>query len=787
MAAFRRDDGHIVGETDRLRLVIDGDTGGIRHLQNLETGHVLVDGDAPAPWRITPQGAAMRGPFSPANRPPSYHLPGVHPERFEAAVAEDASEVALSWTTSAPGMTVAVTVRGGPDDAIELRPRLDVAEDALPPMDLTYPLLTAPRNLSEDGVHDVAVYPQHSGWLIRRPLEHAPLVAPYPDGYSGCSIQMMAYLEQAVGGFSLAAHDPHSTWKTLAFGAHEWSVTQETWDLRRGTPVEYDYPIVIAPLVRGDWHEAAERYRSWALGEAPWCSSEHVDGLPGVDRDERRWLHEEVGLALWGTSSSIDWSPWYRFYAEVAGTPLHICSGWDWPAERPHSVGYEGWFPARFHPANLQAWEGHHVTPYMNDLFISPSAEGFLERWEPNMVFPYSLFPWPLFSEVNPAWIQGEIPTPDPAVVSDIGYLMCAGTEAQAELHAWRDATLVGEHGVDGACYDISSGNPMLASRCWRTDHGHPPGRGRGLVDAHDRVNRRSKQATREQTGRYLVQGVETIIENVIGSVDFYVARAGAGPVGALEAWAPAPEEPPGVGRELIPLFEAVYHDVGPLRHDGWLTLADDNGDLFYWAASRIVLRWGGLLSLHYANNPPERPPGHDGPAELVNWDGATLRFDDLPSPDPGKTAFVRELARARTELATPYLGHGRLLRPLPLETDTVALRFHQRFPSMPSMENSGSWEVPEVVQGAWEAPDGTIGVVLVAVGDRSVTLSIKADTAALWGVEATAREVTARTLEGTRVAGTVSDDGTLDVDLALEPRTVTLLEISPETATHGA
>ena len=58
---------------------------------------------------------------------------------------------------------------------------------------------------------------------------------------------------------------------------------------------------------------------------------------------------------------------WYNFPTGVAG--------WDWPATRPHNVGKEGWFPARFHEANREAWKGHYVTPYMNDLYVANTAD----------------------------------------------------------------------------------------------------------------------------------------------------------------------------------------------------------------------------------------------------------------------------------------------------------------------------------------------------------------------------------------------------------------------------
>jgi hypothetical protein len=115
---------------------------------------------------------------------------------------------------------------------------------------------------------------------------------------------------------------------------------------------------------------------------------------------------------------------------------------------------------------------------------------------------------------------------------------------------------------------------------------------------------------------------------------------------------------------------------------------------IFYWIAARIVLQWGGLLSLHYAMNPPERLPGHTS-SSSVHWDGSMLTFDELPEPDPGKMAFVRELAHTRTRLAHTFLGHGRLLRPIPLSTGTVAMDFSQRYVTMPAVHHHGTRAVP--------------------------------------------------------------------------------------------
>jgi hypothetical protein len=592
-------------------------------------------------------------------------------------------------------------------------------------------------------------------------------------------MQFTGYIQQGVGGLYFAAHDPHSTWKTLRFGAEEWSIVHHMWDLRTGSSADFDYPVVLAALTVGDWFEVAERYRSWAL-TAPWCQRDQGSGA--VDRNARSWLQEEVGLAIWGSAASLDWSPWYQLWGEIAGTPLHICPGWDWPVRLPHSLGKEGWFPTRFHPANVESWQGHYVTPYMCDLFASRQAERFDERWEPNLVYPYVIHPFHRFSEFDTEVLSSGHPGSDPRVTTDIPFYMCPATEAQAELHAWRDVGLMEDPAMAGVCYDISSGNPLQISRCLRWEHGHPPGRGRHMVVAADNVNRRSKAAVADATGRYLVQGVECIIENVIGSVDFYVARAGAGPLGYHEGWNPAHEEPPGTGRELLPLFDAVYHDVGPVRHDGWLTMAENHGDLFFWAAARIALQWGGLVSLHYsygfAYNPPEAIDGIDTLPGHVNWDGATVQFESLPQLDGDKASFIGELARSRTSLARPYLCHGRMLRPVPIKVGTVTQWFAGRYSSAPTLILDGEWEVPEVVHGAWEGPDGTVGLLFVAIGVESVVMTVEIDGPALWGIDLAGAPVRISTSEGQVANAACDGDGVAELEIVLQPRVVTLVEI---------
>jgi len=747
----------LVAAGERLRVTFDMGSGSIVELENLVTGQRLAD-RAQSPWRLLSQGTTS-SVWPPATAAAGFTLEETTPGPLSVDIADESAT--LRWETSSPGIEVSVVVRFQDDGAIALWPLVSVADGTPPPAHFTYPIL-APRALEDDRL----LFPAHSGWLIDDPRS-TTTSAVYPDGYHGCSVQVMAYFSSGVGGFSVACHDPHVTHKELTFSAEEMSIRHDAWDLRRGADIDLGYPVVISALERGDWFEAAERYRSWATG-APWARLGR--NVERAGRDRPAWLFDDVGLALWGTPSSLDWSDRYRLLGEASPTPLHIVSGWDWPATRPHYVGKEGWFPARFHPANIEAWAGHHVTPYLNDLFVSSQAGQFHERWEPNLVFPYQFFRFTVFSERPPSFIDGTDPPADPKVMTDIDFFVCPVTEIQRDLHTWRDERLVADYGLAGVFYDISSGNPF-AARCLRAEHGHTPGWSRDVLVAYADNNAASRLAMTRATGTVPAQGVETIVEHVIADIDFYVARSAAGPLGGLEAMTLGPETPPGGGRELVPLFQAIYHDVGPVHEDGWVTFDHTYGDIFYWIVSRIVIGWGGVLSLHYANNPPERFPGVDS-GEVITWDGGLLRFDDLEPPDQGFIDFAAAMGRLRVGVGNPYLAYGRMVVPLPLESPPVPLGYHRSNPVLTGITRQGVWEVPRLVHGAWEASDGTIGLFLVNVAAEPHRL--RASVRPSWECP-DADSV----IHGINGVATLAN-GKLDLDVVLPPRSPILLVFTP-------
>ena len=772
-------DGNLTGDNGRVAIVIDGGSGGIRSVANRLTGQQLLaePAHAPAPWRMESQSQAG---------------PQFTPQAFSHQILAGGQEALLRWATGVEGVSVEARVvlhRGGD---LELWPRVVNDGPAAPPASLTYPLLLAVRELSPDGADDELIHPGFStGYLYRKPfVRTVPNVSEfYPDGYSGLSMQAMGYYTRGKGGFGLASHDPYATAKYIHFARDEISWRHVSWDLRNGADLDLAYPVVVAPMVRGDWYEVAEHYRTWAL-QQPWCAA----GPKHSRRDDQfaRWLHEEVGLTLWAVPSQADWTPWIDFYGEMAGTKLQIIPAYDWSATRSWQKGFDGYFPAKFHPNNLKAFAKHRVMPYMNPLFVSEQAKDFVTLWEPNGLSPLNppenTFPLGIFCyTTRPRADEAKSGQADPRVAADLVHFMCPTTPAQKRRHEWRDRTLIEETGFDGVQYDIGIGNPENWDSCDNASHGHPPGRGRWMNDHYLENTRRSKQAMSQVLGRYAAQGNEVINETDIGLIDCFFSRVVAGPHTVAEGRNNYNGQPfetePGGPIEAVPFWDAVYHDHGPVRQDGYAQLNPGYGDAFYWIAARQVLLFGGLLDLDYNVYWPEAFPGYTGSPEATYtpYDGGYWTPYKTPEFDKGKGAYVREVAQARTTFGNPWLAYGRVARPAGVRSPTIGLGYGNHRDVYPenNLAANGTWHVPQVLEAAWFDKHDRLGLFFSNLaGDKPYTLHVDVDARERWGQDMRGRRLRLAGTDGERIIGKVGRDNHVRFTIELAPRKVVCVAV---------
>jgi hypothetical protein len=396
--------------------------------------------------------------------------------------------------------------------------------------------------------------------------------------------------------------------------------------------------------------------------------------------------------ANWSDLTERRWREIFREY--------NRCGPW-----LPSDTSPLPWFPVRFDPSNLEEIRknGDYFAPFFFDFF----AYGHDHR-------SYGM------NQGDPTGWQL------PCEVAQAGFAkiwMDPTTSYWQDFHAARDRRIVEESGADGLYYDISAGcGPRW---CDRDTPEHPPGYGRWMWDGYAEVYRRSKQAACEARGKYVAQGTEMGIENLIRYVDFCQWRAGGLVQGDIELmpfmeWIKE-------GRAIkLPLFSYLYHEYGPVILDGWAKLSAEFGDVFYLIGAQVALQQGGLVELNYEYSPLERFPGMDGPTYQLMYHTAIYAEQEPCEVDLRKVAFLREIASARTEFATRYLAYGKAMEPVRFLTEIPQIDLEwNHFNSIGGRRERGVFPSPSVVHQVWNYRDERLGVVLVNL-DRKSSLGVE-------------------------------------------------------------
>ncbi len=372
-----------------------------------------------------------------------------------------------------------------------------------------YPLL---RAVAPRGAADVLL-PRGNwgGSLLRR---HAGRYeGHYPS--AGCPLQLLAF-NLGEAGLYVAAHDG---------GAQEkWAVVTREQDAAfrhlasdagvPGAAGAPDYPVVVAAY-RGDWWQAARRYREWALCQA-WAAKGPLRARGDVPG---HLLERDFWMLLSGKPEGV-----LRHLAEARrlypGVPLGV-HWYNWH-QIPFDNSYPEYFPALegvAEAARALVREGVTVMPYINARLWDrdiPSFSGEAARAackRPDGVTPYvetygsgrSLVP---MCPATAFW-QGKVREICGRLTEECGvnaiYLDQIGAAAPA------------------ACYDVT--------------HGHPLGGGRTWADGYRTLLTPLKEAA-VRAGVALT--TENTAEPYMDTVDAYLA------------WSPRQQED-------VPLLPAVY------------------------------------------------------------------------------------------------------------------------------------------------------------------------------------------------------------------------------------
>lgn len=572
-----------------------------------------------------------------------------------------------------------------------------------------YPVLDG---LQSRGNQSYLAHAYATGLLIQDPLKALPSrgglrFCPYPESFSGASMQLMAYYHPKRAGLCLMALDGqgHQKWLNAykKQGKLRLSHMYGCEELG-GEVIRQPYDFVIRLYDGSGWEQAADLYRAFAH-QQPWCEK----GRLWDRRSSEDWLHEDVGYCSFGVNAGHDRSRWLRRYARDIGTPGFHVLGPDW-TNKPQTFGsgvpggMADWLPTRFSGGTLAAIrrQGDRFAPFEFD-FLVALDQSDRERLKDNL----QLFPHPSLSHDAYRFT-----------------MLCPCQPFTRAFHRDRDLQVHAESACDAMYYDISANN--LIKLCMRNDHEHRMGGGAELTEGYRRCYEETAEALEKQAGQQIPLGTEMICETYLSELQFYQARAWAQPCSTLETW-PFLKHMRSSQARMIPLFEHVYHEYGAVRMDGWGKLVRETGDLYYHNVAKVYL-WGGLYELNHEYSPMEALDGEETKAEEHYF-----RFDPQGyAYDPARAAWLSLFAKARVGHAKPYWAYGRLLATpaLPLPMKEYSWYHYNHDQHSKTYKASGSYRAPAVMASLFEHPEAGFALFLANSDEQAHTL--KLDRAAL-------------------------------------------------------
>ncbi len=370
-----------------------------------------------------------------------------------------------------------------------------------------YPLLLG---VSEPGVADVLLPRGNWGGTLL-PHHKGAFDGRYPS--FGCPLQMLAF-NLGEAGLYLASHDGSARAKEIVVTRAQdvtFRVLAENAGVS-GAADGTDYPVVIAAY-RGDWWQAARRYRSWATQQA-WTSK-------GPIRQRADYPQRLEDLAFWmlmsGKPEGVE-----RAMAEAGalydGMPIGV-HWYSW-----HQIPFDNSYPEYFPTldgmgaaARAMAQRGQTVMPYIN-----------ARLWDRDI---------PSFAGAYPAACKQTSGTNYVETYGSGRSLvpMCPYTRLWQEKVQNICHRLMDECGVSGIYLDqIGSAAPVI---CYDTSHGHPTGGGAHWVGGYHTMLRPIKA---EAAAKGVLLTTEDSSEPYMDVID-----------GCL-AWNPRHQED-------VPLLPAVY------------------------------------------------------------------------------------------------------------------------------------------------------------------------------------------------------------------------------------
>lgn len=558
-----------------------------------------------------------------------------------------------------------------------------------------FPLIVGVSQIADPESGDYLVVPNNSGILIKNPAIYKIGLGgvPYPSGFN--NMQFIAYYTtKPSSGFIIMNLDQigkHMKAFPISYDTAGW-----LWFRNEHIPPDFKpkytlpYPVVIE-IFNGDWMDAAQIYKSWAVKQ--WWTSK---GTVSERDDLPEWI-KKVGLAAdvftryWERHSRVWNGPFSnvpriaRAMSEYYGTtPLLMWRGWE-----KHGFGMavpdylpptEGW---RSFTENVAATHenGGRILVYPHLCTHSFNATG----WEKARNYA------PMDRYGNLYTFSYMIHNNSGVVTRQTIFWMAPGDFMLRNMLNISVPLITAS--VDAIQLDgcpslpfLNYANPVL-----------PKGGGTWWAENLIKVFNNVKERLRSIDNDVIISS-EWFAETYLPYLD-----ASNNPVNTGHS----PFITNMFGDKVpiihIPLWHSVYHEYLILYSAIVITskawIVADNSKLFYLRGLAIPLVWGEIPMVSMD------PQGEGPPYQLSIYEQDILEYS-------------KRIAQARSTYAYPYLVEGRMLRPPLIENNTMITIPGARFIPYTGVDIP-PFKWPSVMASSWAAPDGSIGIVVTNIGSR--------------------------------------------------------------------
>ena len=512
------------------------------------------------------------------------------------------------------------------------------------------------------------------------------------------TMQLTALYGEEPSGLYIATNDTLSYGKALNISFREHLTDLKMINiLEMGAEKSHYRPTYdfILGTLHGNWYDAAQIYREWAL-QQHWTKNNRLHS-----GKMNKWL-PETDIWVWNRGRSSNVLTEAADLKEYLGD-YNVSVLWHWWHNGPYDDAFPEYLPPRegresFVKAVAEAKaKGINMTPYMNSIQWGESRKSWKEQNIEQYVARKA--DGSTHAHIYNAFTRNPI-TP-----------MCMSQEFWREKYSDLCDTVVNDYGCTGVYMDQA----CLHYWCYNPDHGHSVGGGNYWVKGYLKLVERIREKTAEQNPILTGEGSG---EDWMGHLDGFLTLEGSR------------ERMSGLSSSsVIPLFNAVYHEHAicfgnfggftyPPYDEFWpKEFRAPNTETLLPAKYNTQLRMEQARTFVWGTQPM-----------IVNYHAFARKAR------PVEMRFIKELVAKRKEYKE-YLQYGKMMRAPRLENDyTTEIDIAQM--STYGYKTKGTnlfphrKSVPMLYSSAWRNKEGNILLTFVNISEEEKTTTFSIDLA---------------------------------------------------------